>query len=34
MNVVANTLILPLQFFLNKVSYAHQLEKKLNYEFK
>ena len=29
MNVVTNVLILPLQFFLNKVSYVHQLEKKL-----
>ena len=29
MIVVTNVLILPLQFFLNKVSYVHQLEKKL-----
>ena len=29
MNVVTNVLILPLQFFLSKVSYVHQLEKKL-----
>ena len=29
MNVITNVLILSLQFFLNKVSYVHQLEKKL-----
>ena len=30
MNVLTNVLILPLQFFFwNKVSYVHQLEKKL-----
>ena len=29
MNVVTNVLILPLQFFLYKFSYIHQLEKKL-----
>ena len=28
MNVATNVLILPLQFFLNKVVYVHQLEKK------
>ena len=29
MNVVIKVLLLPLIFFLNKVSYVHQLEKKL-----
>ena len=29
MNVATNVLILPLQFFLNKVVYVYQLEKKL-----
>ena len=30
MNVVINALLLPLQFFSNKVSHVHQLEKKSN----